>query len=106
MVDRVEDNLGAAMWRPRRHPLWLQGRRMTIRAHPDQSPDPRLNTNISHLTQLLCCVLIINSPGVQDKESVIFEQISQLVGVNAYLHVHVELSISTVEAHLNKYCQL
>ena len=36
----------------------------------------------------------------------IFEQIGQLAGVTAYLHVHVELSISSVEAQLEKYHEL
>ncbi len=36
----------------------------------------------------------------------IFEQIGQLAGVTAYLHVHVELSISSVEAQLAKYHEL
>jgi hypothetical protein len=36
---------------------------------------------------------------------VIFEQIGQLTGVTANLHVHVELSISSVEAQMDKYCQ-
>jgi len=37
---------------------------------------------------------------------VIFEQIGQLARVTAYLHVHVELSISSVEAQLAKYHKL
>ncbi len=36
----------------------------------------------------------------------IFEQVGQLTGVTAYLHVHVELSISSVEAQIAKYQQL
>ncbi len=40
------------------------------------------------------------------KEAVIFEQFGQLAGITAYLHVHVELSISSVEAQLGKYRQL
>jgi hypothetical protein len=43
---------------------------------------------------------------VDSKEAVIFEQIRQLAGVTAYLHMHVELSISSVEAQLNKYQEL
>ncbi len=43
---------------------------------------------------------------MQAKEAVIFEQIGQLAGVTATLHVHVELSISSVDAQLNKYHQL
>jgi hypothetical protein len=35
-----------------------------------------------------------------------FEQIGQLARITAYLHVHVELSISSVEAQLAKYHQL
>jgi hypothetical protein len=37
---------------------------------------------------------------------VIFEQFGQLARITAYLHVHVELSISSVEAQLDKYGQL
>jgi hypothetical protein len=37
---------------------------------------------------------------------VIFEQFGQLAGITAYLHIHVELSISSVEAQLMIYCQL
>jgi hypothetical protein len=37
---------------------------------------------------------------------VIFKQIGQLARITAYLHIHVELSISSVEAQLVKYCQL
>jgi hypothetical protein len=40
------------------------------------------------------------------KEAVIFEQIGQLARVTAYLHVHIELSITSVEQQLYKYCQL
>jgi hypothetical protein len=47
-----------------------------------------------------------NTPVGSTKEAVIFEQIGQLARVTAYLHVHIELSISSVEAQLNKYRQL
>jgi hypothetical protein len=43
---------------------------------------------------------------VSSKEVVIFEQIGQLAGVTAYLHVHIELSITLVEQQLSKYRQL
>jgi hypothetical protein len=43
---------------------------------------------------------------VDSKEAVIFEQIGQLAGVTAYLHVHIELSITSVEQQLDKYRQL
>ena len=49
--------------------------------------------------------LIINAP-VESKEAVIFEQFGQLAGVTAYLHVHIELSITSVEQQLDKYRQL
>jgi hypothetical protein len=49
--------------------------------------------------------LLINAP-VDSKEAVIFEQIGQLAGVIAYLHVHIELSITSVEQQLDKYRQL
>jgi hypothetical protein len=43
---------------------------------------------------------------VAAKEAVIFEQFGQLAGVTAYLHVHIELSITSVEQQLDKYGQL
>ncbi len=43
---------------------------------------------------------------MSSKEAVIFEQIGQLAGVTAYLHVHIELSITSVEQQLDKYQQL
>ena len=49
--------------------------------------------------------LFANAP-VESKEAVIFEQIGQLAGVTAYLHVHIELSITSVEQQLDKYRQL
>jgi hypothetical protein len=49
--------------------------------------------------------LFVNAP-VASKEAVIFEQIGQLAGVTAYLHVHIELSITSVEQQLDKYRQL
>jgi len=51
-------------------------------------------------------LLSVIFPDTGAKEAVIFEQFGQLAGVTAYLHVHVELSISSVEAQLEKYRQL
>ena len=51
-------------------------------------------------------ILSLPLPDVGAKEAVIFEQFGQLAGITAYLHVHVELSISSVEAQLGKYRQL
>jgi hypothetical protein len=48
----------------------------------------------------------IQAPWAESKEAVIFEQIGQLAGVTAYLHVHIELSITSVEQQLSKYRQL
>jgi hypothetical protein len=53
----------------------------------------------------LLLALFANAP-VSSKEAVIFEQIGQLAGVTAYLHAHIELSITSVEQQLNKYRQL
>jgi hypothetical protein len=50
----------------------------------------------------LLFLLFDNAP-VSSKEAVIFEQIGQLAGVTAYLHVHIELSITSVEQQLSKY---
>ncbi len=54
---------------------------------------------------LFLLVLFANAP-VFSKEAVIFEQIGQLARVTAYLHVHIELSITSVEQQLSKYRQL
>jgi hypothetical protein len=40
------------------------------------------------------------------KEAVTFVQLVQLARVTACLHVHIELSISSVEAQLNKHREL
>jgi len=55
---------------------------------------------------LLLALSVIHAPWVESKEAVIFEQIGELAGVTAYLHVHIELSISSVEQQLSKYIQL
>jgi hypothetical protein len=62
----------------------------------------RLWTYLRLLPFLLA--LFTNAP-VSSKEAVIFEQIGQLAGVTAYLHVHIELSITSVEQQLSKYRQ-
>jgi hypothetical protein len=75
------------------------------RAHPDLLPVPkRSKLTTSHL--LLLFIISITLPDTRAKEAIIFEQFGQLAGVTAYLHVHVELSISSVEAQLKKYRQL
>jgi hypothetical protein len=75
------------------------------RARPGQSPvHGRNKLSILHL--LLLFILSLRLPDVGAKEAVIFEQFGQLAGITAYLHVHVELSISSVEAQLSKYRQL
>ena len=51
-------------------------------------------------------MIIINSPVCKAKEAVIFEQFGQLTKVTAYLHIHIEFSISSVEAQLVKYHEL
>ena len=76
-----------------------------IRARPGQSPAHGKN-NLSALHLLLLFVLSLHLPDVGAKEAVIFEQFGQLAGITAYLHVHVELSISSIEAQLSKYRQL
>jgi hypothetical protein len=62
-------------------------------------------TRHSHFSLLLLTIILLTLPVPRNeaKEAVIFEQIGQMAGVTAYLHVHVELSISSVEAQLNKY---
>jgi len=76
-----------------------------IRAHPGASPVPKRNRFITSRL-LLIFIVSITLPDTGAKEAVIFEQFGQLAGVTAYLHVHVELSISSVEAQLMKYRRL
>ncbi len=83
----------------------LRSPRIPTRAHPDPSPAHRRN-KISALHLLFLFILSLRLPEVGAKEAVIFEQFGQLAGIMAYLHVHVELSISSVEAQLGKYRQL
>ena len=70
--------------------------------------DPRLPGRRSIYLRLLLAlsVSVIQAPWTESKEAVIFEQFGQLAGVTAYLHVHIELSISSVEQQLSKYRQL
>jgi hypothetical protein len=79
--------------------------RIPTRAHPGPSPVHGRN-KISVLHLLLLFILSLRLPDMEAKEAVIFEQFGQLAGIMAYLHVHVELSISSVEAQLGKYRQL
>jgi hypothetical protein len=83
----------------------LRNPRTPTQARPCQSHVPGRNT-LSALHLLLLFVLSLRLPDVGAKEAVIFEQFGQLAGITAYLHVHVELSISSVEAQLSKYRQL
>ena len=77
------------------------------RAHPDRLLGPKRNKNRITMPRLLLLFLLsVIFPDTGAKEAVIFEQFGQLAGVTAYLHVHVELSISSVEAQLEKYRQL
>jgi hypothetical protein len=55
---------------------------------------------------LIIVLLALPDPQTEAKEAVIFEQIGQMAGVSAYFHIHVELSISSVEAQLNRYYTL
>jgi hypothetical protein len=55
---------------------------------------------------LTLSISAIQAPWAESKEAVIFEKIGQLAGVTAYLHVHIELSITSVEQQLSKYRQL
>jgi hypothetical protein len=76
-----------------------------IRAHPGPSLTPRRN-KITTLQLLMLFSLSLYFPDAVAKEAVIFEQFGQLAGITAYLHAHVELSISSVEAQLEIYRQL
>jgi hypothetical protein len=74
----------------------------------EASRDPRLPGRRSLYLCLLLTLSIstIQAAWAESKEAVIFEQIGQLAGVTAYLHVHIELSITSVEQQLSKYRQL
>jgi len=74
----------------------------------EDNRDPRLPGRRSIYLRLLLAlsVSVIQAPWTESKEAVIFEQFGQLAGVTAYLHVHIELSISSVEQQLSKYRQL
>jgi hypothetical protein len=74
-------------------------------ARPGWSPVHERN-KLSVLHLLLLFILSLRLPDVGAKEAVIFKQFGQLARITAYLHVHVELSISSVEAQLLKYRQL
>jgi hypothetical protein len=67
--------------------------------------DPRLPGHRSLYLHLLLTLSVsaIQAPWAESKEAVIFEQIGQIAGVTAYLHVHTELSITSVEQQLSKY---
>jgi hypothetical protein len=96
----------AEAWRERRQRLRAHSGALAarIRLARRREPEPRLS-KIFNL-KFLCCMIIIGNQGLHAKEAVIFEQIGQLAGVTAYLRVHVELSISSVEAQLAKYHEL
>jgi len=66
-------------------------------AENDDDPPPTRHSRLS-LLLLIVILLSLPDPRTEAKEAVIFEQIGQMAGVTAYLHVHVELSISSVEA--------
>ena len=74
----------------------------------EDNRDPRFPGRRSIYLRFLLAlsVSIIQAPWTESKEAVIFEQFGQLAGVTAYLHVHIELSISSVEQQLSKYRQL
>ena len=102
----VDPRLAAEGWRERRQRLRARSGALAarIRLGRRREPEPRAGKTFNF--KFLCCVLIIGNQGLHAKEAVIFEQIGQLAGVTAYLHVHVELSISSVEAQLEKYHEL
>ncbi len=74
----------------------------------EDNRDPRLPGRRSIYLRflLVLSVTVIQAQWTESKEAVIFEQFGQLSGVTAYLHVHIELSISSVEQQLSKYRQL
>jgi hypothetical protein len=81
---------------------------------PQDGTPPRVGSEPRHLRRrpfylrllLLLALSAIHAPLVEFKKPVIFEQIGKLTGVAAYLYVHIELSISSIEQQLSKYRQL
>jgi hypothetical protein len=107
-LEIMEDHHGPGVrgWREfRRRPRPRPGARVA-RIRAARPPEEEQRPARRRFFQLLCCICIIGSQGSAAKEAVIFEQVGQLAGVTAYLHVHVELSISSVEAQMAKYQQL
>ena len=93
----------AEAWRERRQRLRAQSGALAARIRLARRREPEHRLGKVFNLKFLCCIIIVGNQGLHAKEAVIFEQIGQLAGVTAYLHVHVELSISSVEAQLAKY---
>jgi len=93
-------------WRDLRRRLWPHLGALAARIWLARRREPEHRLDKTFNFKFLCCILVIGNQGLHAKEAVIFEQIGQLAGVTAYLHVHVELSISSVEAQLAKYHEL
>jgi hypothetical protein len=73
------------------------------RADIDNYKPPATCHSCLFLLLLMIVLLALPDPRTEAKEAVIFKQIGQMAGVTAYLHMHVEFSISSVEVQLNKY---
>jgi hypothetical protein len=96
----------AEVWRERRQRLRARTGALAARIRLARRHEPEHRLGRLFNLKFLCCIIIVGNQGLHAKEAVIFEQIGQLAGVTAYLHVHVELSISSVEAQLAKYHEL
>ena len=96
----------AEAWRERRQRLRAHSGALAARIRLARRREPEHRLGKVFNLKFLCCIIIVGNQGLHAKEAVIFEQIGQLAGVTAYLHVHVELSISSVEAQLAKYHEL
>ena len=92
----------AEVWRERRQRLRAHSGALAARIRLARRREPEHRLGKTFNLKFLCCIIIVGNQGLHAKEAVIFEQIGQLAGVTAYLHVHVELSISSVEAQLAK----
>jgi hypothetical protein len=102
----VDPRPAVERWRERRQRLRARSGALAARIRLGRRREPEPHVGKTFNFKFLCCVLIIGNQGLHAKEAVIFEQIGQLARVTAYLHVNVELSISSMEAQLEKYHEL
>jgi len=68
------------------------------------SRSPSVHPNIKRKSKLIIILLysLLLTPS-SSKETVIFEQIGQLAGATSYLHVHLTISLSSIQKQFNSY---